>query len=66
MVITLTQNLERSFKIPNSPNTFTQKKSLATTYKGDGIQKSMPDILPSFLVMTQELPVIREGSITMG
>lgn len=47
MIIVLTRNLDWPFQILNSPNTFTQKKSLATAYKGDGIQKGTPGVLPS-------------------
>lgn len=44
MVIVLTWNLDWPFQIPNFANTFTQKKRLATAYKGDGIQKGTPGV----------------------
>lgn len=47
MIIVLTRNLDWPFQILNSPNTFTQKKSLATAYKGDGIRKDTPGVLSS-------------------
>ena len=47
MAIVVIQNLDWPFQTPNSADTFTQKKSLATAYAGDGIQKGAPGVLPS-------------------